>query len=55
MQAIFETAFDVVYLLMVTYLGVKMILGSRKMSSDRTSKQFLLYGCLLYTSDAADE
>lgn len=46
MQAIFETAFDVVYLLMVTYLGVKMILGSRKMSSDRTSKQFLLYGVM---------
>lgn len=46
MQAIFETAFDVVYLLMVTYLGVKMILGSRKMSSDRTSKQFMLYGIM---------
>lgn len=46
MQAIFETAFDVVYLLMVTYLGVRMILGSRKMSSDRTSKQFLLYGIM---------
>ncbi len=46
MQAIFETTFDVVYLLMVTYLGVKMILGSRKMSSDRASKQFLLYGVM---------
>ncbi len=46
MQAIFETTFDVVYLLMVTYLGVRMILGSRKMSSDRTSKQFLLYGIM---------
>lgn len=46
MQAIFETAFDVVYLLTVVYLGVRMILGSRRMRSDGLSKQFLLYGVM---------
>ncbi|MGN0528086.1 MAG: hypothetical protein ACI4IE_03055 [Eubacterium sp.] len=48
MQAIFETAFDVVYLITVITLGVLMILGSKG------KKQYLLYGIMAVTLGCGD-
>lgn len=43
MQAMFETLFDVVYLIAVITLGVLMIRGSRG------HRQYLLYGAMAVT------
>ena len=48
MQAIFETLFDIVYLVTVITLGILMIRGSR----DR--KQYLLYGAMAVTLGCGD-
>lgn len=48
MQAIFETLFDIVYLVSVITLGILMIRGSKG------SKQFLLYGIMAVTLGCGD-
>lgn len=48
MQAIFETLFDIVYLVTVITLGVQMIRGSKG------QKQFLLYGIMAVTLGFGD-
>ena len=48
MQAIFETLFDIVYLVTVITLGVLMIRGSRG------EKQYLLYGVMAVTLGCGD-
>lgn len=48
MQAIFETLFDIVYLITVIALGIKMIKGS----NDR--KQYKLYGIMAVTLGCGD-
>ena len=48
MQAIFETTFDVIYLLTVITLGVFMICKSKG------RKQYLLYGIMAVTLGAGD-
>ena len=48
MQAIFETLFDIVYLVTVITLGVRMIRGSKG------QKQFLLYGVMAVTLGFGD-
>lgn len=48
MRAIFETLFDVVYLVTVITLGVRMIRGSRG------QRQFLLYGIMAITLGFGD-
>lgn len=48
MQAIFETLFDIVYLVSVVTLGIRMIRGSRG------RKQFLLYGIMAVTLGCGD-
>lgn len=48
MQAIFETLFDVVYLVTVITLGIQMIRGSRG------RKQYLLYGIMAVTLGCGD-
>ena len=46
MQAIFETTFDVIYLLTVITLGIIMI------SKNKGRKQYLLYGIMAVTLGA---
>ena len=48
MQAIFETLFDIVYLVTVITLGVRMIRGSRG------RRQYLLYGVMAVTLGCGD-
>lgn len=48
MQAIFETLFDIVYLVTVITLGIRMIRGSRG------RKQYLLYGIMAVTLGCGD-
>ena len=48
MQAIFETLFDIVYLITVITLGVLMIRGSRG------RKQYLIYGIMAVTLGCGD-
>ncbi|MDY4203943.1 hypothetical protein [Porcincola intestinalis] len=48
MQAIFETLFDIVYLVTVITLGIQMIRGSRG------RKQYLLYGIMAVTLGCGD-
>ena len=48
MQAIFETTFDVIYLLTVITLGIIMI------SKNKGRKQYLLYGIMAVTLGAGD-
>ena len=48
MQAIFETIFDIVYLISVITLGIRMIRGSRG------RKQYLLYGIMAVTLGCGD-
>ena len=48
MQAIFETLFDIVYLVTVITLGILMIRGSRG------EKQYLLYGVMAVTLGCGD-
>lgn len=48
MQAIFETLFDIIYLVSVITLGILMIRGSKG------SKQFLLYGIMAVTLGCGD-
>lgn len=48
MQAIFETLFDIVYLVTVITLGIRMIQGSKG------QKQFLLYGIMAVTLGFGD-
>lgn len=48
MQAIFETLFDIVYLVTVITLGIQMIRGSRG------RKQYLLYGVMAVTLGCGD-
>lgn len=48
MQAIFETLFDIVYLVSVVTLGIRMIRGSRG------RRQFLLYGIMAVTLGFGD-
>lgn len=48
MQAIFETLFDIVYLVTVITLGVQMIRGSKG------RKQYLLYGAMAVTLGCGD-
>lgn len=48
MQAIFETLFDIVYLITVITLGIRMIRGSRG------RKQYLLYGVMAVTLGCGD-
>ena len=48
MQAIFETLFDIVYLVTVISLGIRMIRGSKG------QKQFLLYGIMAVTLGFGD-
>lgn len=48
MQAIFETLFDIVYLVSVITLGILMLRGSRG------RKQFLLYGTMAVTLGCGD-
>ena len=48
MQAIFETLFDIVYLVTVITLGVLMIRGSRG------RKQYLLFGIMAVTLGCGD-
>ena len=48
MQAIFETLFDIVYLVTVITLGILMIRNSRG------EKQYLLYGIMAVTLGCGD-
>ena len=48
MQAIFETLFDIVYLVTVITLGILMI------RSSRGEKQYLLYGVMAVTLGCGD-
>ena len=48
MQAIFETLFDVVYLVTVITLGILMIRGSKG------RRQYLLYGVMAVTLGCGD-
>ena len=48
MQAIFETLFDIVYLVTVITLGILMIRGSKG------QKQYLLYGIMAVTLGCGD-
>ena len=48
MQAIFETLFDIVYLVTVVILGIRMILGSRG------RKQYLLFGIMAVVLGCGD-
>ena len=48
MQAIFETLFDIVYLVTVITLGILMIRGSRG------RQQYLLYGMMAVTLGCGD-
>ena len=48
MQALFETLFDIVYLVTVITLGVRMIRGSRG------RRQYLLYGVMAVTLGCGD-
>ena len=49
MQAIFETLFDIVYLISVIILGIMMIIGSKG------RKQYYLYGLLAVILGCGDE
>ena len=48
MQAIFETLFDIVYLVTVITLGIRMIRNSRG------ERQYLLYGVMAVTLGCGD-
>ena len=48
MQAIFETPFDIVYLVTVITLGIRMIRNSRG------ERQYLLYGVMAVTLGCGD-
>ena len=48
MQAIFETLFDIVYLVTVIILGIRMIRGSKG------QKQYLLFGIMAVTLGCGD-
>ena len=48
MQAIFETLFDIVYLVTVVTLGVRMLLGSRG------RRQYMLFGAMAVTLGLGD-
>lgn len=48
MQAIFETLFDIVYLVTVITLGIRMIRNSRG------ERQYLLYGVMVVTLGCGD-
>lgn len=48
MQAIFETLFDIVYLVTVVILGIRMIRGSRG------RKQYLLFGIMAVVLGCGD-
>ena len=48
MQAIFETLFDIVYLVTVVTLGIRMIRGSRG------RKQYLLFGIMAVVLGCGD-
>ena len=48
MQAIFETAFDIVYLVLVITLGIRMIRGNAG------RRQYLLFGIMAVTLGCGD-